>query len=318
MTISLPIIDISGLASPNPAARRAVGTALQAACLEHGFFYCVGHGVPQGLIGAAMEQSRAMFDLPEAAKDAVDKSLSPCNRGYEQLGGQTLQPGAMPDRKEGYYIGEELSELDPRVQAGKFNHGANQWPAGLPGFEPVMMAYFAALKVVGAKLMRGMALSLGLDEDYFDFFTTQPMATLRLLHYPPARPEVPDEMGAGAHTDFGGLTILLQDDNGGLQVKDPHGDGWIDAPPVEGAYVVNLGDMISRWTNDRYVSTLHRVINTSGDERYSIPFFYTGNPDTEVSCIPTCLGEGGSAKYPPVTVLDHLRSMYVKTYVTEA
>lgn len=140
------------------------------------------------------------------------------------------------------------------------------------------------------------------------------MMTLRLLHYPPARPEEPDEMGAGAHTDFGGLTILLQDDNGGLQVRDPHGKGWIEAPPIPGAYVVNLGDMIARWTNDRYVSTLHRVINRSGNERYSIPFFYTGNPDTMVECLPTCLAEGETPKYPPVTTLEHLRAMYARTY----
>lgn len=314
--MGLPVIDVSGLASSDPAARYAVGEDLRAACLQHGFFYCVGHGVPEGLISAVMAQTRALFDLPTEAKLAVDKSLSPCNRGYEHLGGQTLQPGALPDRKEGYCIGDELSALDPRVAGGKFNHGPNQWPKGLPGFQPVMMAYYAALTVVAQRLMRGMALSLDLDERYFDGFTTQPMGTVRLLHYPPARPDVPDGMGAGAHTDFGGLTILLQDDNGGLQVKDPHGQGWIDAPPVPGAYVVNLGDMIARWTNDRYVSTLHRVINRSGNERYSVPFFYSGNPDTEVRCIPTCLDLGETPKYPPVTVLNHLRSMYDRTYAT--
>ena len=314
--MGLPIIDISGLASSDPAARRAVGDALKAACLEHGFFYCTGHGVPQGLIDAAMAQTRALFDLPMEAKLAVDKAKSPCNRGYEHLGGQTLQPGAMPDRKEGYYIGDDLSDLDPRVQNGLFNHGANQWPQDLPGFQAVMMGYYAALCVVSETLMRGLALSLDLPEDYFKGFTTQPMGTVRLLHYPPARPEVPDEMGAGAHTDFGGLTILLQDDNGGLQVKDPHGKGWIDAPPVPGAYVVNLGDMISRWTNDRYVSTLHRVINRSGNERYSIPFFYTGNPATQVACIPTCLKDGETPKYEPVSVLGHLQAMYARTYAS--
>lgn len=310
--MGLPVIDISGLAASDPAARRAVGEALREACLAHGFFYCTGHGVPQGLVDAAMEQTRALFALPEAAKAALDKARSPANRGYEGLGGQTLQPGAMPDRKEGFYIGEDLRPDHPRIRAGVFNAGANLWPADLPGFRPAMVAYFAALNVVAARLMAGLALSLNLAEDHFDGFTTDPAATLRLLHYPPARPEAPDEMGAGAHTDFGGLTILLQDDNGGLQVRGP--EGWIDAPPVPGAYVVNLGDMIARWTNDRYRSTLHRVINRSGRERHSIPFFYSGNPDHEVRCIETCLGPGEAPKYPPLRVQDHLRAMYARTY----
>lgn len=310
--MGLPVIDISGLAASDPAARRAVGDALRAACLEHGFFYCTGHGVPQGLIDAAMAQTQALFDLPETAKLALDKAQSPANRGYEHLGGQTLQPGAMPDRKEGFYIGEDLAPDHPRVMAGAFNAGANLWPDDLPAFRPVMVAYFAALNVVAARLMQGLALSLELPEDHFSAFTTDPAATLRLLHYPPSRPEVPDELGAGAHTDFGGLTILLQDDNGGLQVMGK--DGWIEAPPVPGAYVVNLGDMIARWTNDRYRSTLHRVINRSGNERYSIPFFYSGNPDHKVRCLPTCLADGEQPKYPPVRVQDHLRAMYARTY----
>lgn len=119
-------------------------------------------------------------------------------------------------------------------------------------------------------------------------------------------------MGAGAHTDFGGLTILLQDDVGGLQVKGS--DGWIEAPPIDGAFVINLGDMISRWTNDRYRSTLHRVVNRSGRERYSIPFFYSGNPDHEVSCIPTCLAPGEKPRHEPIRVQDHMRAMYQRTY----
>ncbi len=310
--MGLPVIDISGLSASDPAARRAVGDALREACLEHGFFYCTGHGIPQGLIEAVMLQTRALFALPDEAKAAVNKAKSVCNRGYEELGGQTLQPGAAPDRKEGYYIGEEIGEGDPRL--GRFNHGPNQWPSDLPGFQPAMSAYFAALSTLGAALMRGMALSLELPEDSFDGFTRRPLATLRLLHYPPTLPENPDALGAGAHTDFGGLTILLQDEVGGLQVRDAEG-GWIEAPPVPGAYVVNLGDMIARWTNDRYRSTLHRVINRSGRERYSVPFFYSGNPDYEVRCIPTCLGAGESPRYAPTTVEGHLRAMYERTYV---
>ncbi len=307
---SLPVIDITGLTASDPAARRAVGSALREACSAHGFFYCTGHGVPRALMDTVMAETRALFDLSEADKAVIDKSLSRCNRGYEPLGGQTLQPGAMPDRKEGFYIGEEVTEDDPRL--GRFNHGPNQWPADLPAFRPVMMAYFAALSVVGATLMRGMALSLDLEETAFEAFTHRPLVTLRLLHYPPSRPEIPDEMGAGAHTDFGGLTLLMQDEVGGLQVEES--DGWIEAPPVPGAYIVNLGDMIARWTNDRYRSTRHRVINRSGRERYAVPFFYSGNPDYEVACIKTCLAPGEQPTYPTVTVEDHLKAMYARSY----
>jgi len=310
--MGLPIIDISGLGTTDDDARRAVGQALREACLDHGFFYCAGHGVPQGLIDAALDQTKTLFDLPPEAKQALDKAQNPANRGYEGLGAQTLQPGAAPDLKEGFYLGEDLRPDHPHIIAGVFNAGANVWPSNLPAFQPVMVAYFAALKVVAARLMRGLAISLDLVETHFDAFTREPAATLRLLHYPPSAPDTPEELGAGAHTDFGGLTILLQDDVGGLQVTGP--ESWIEAPPVPGAFVVNLGDMIARWTNDRYRSTLHRVINRSGTERYSVPFFYSGNPEHEVACLPTCLPPGEAPKYRPVKVQDHLREMYARTY----
>ena len=138
---------------------------------------------------------------------------------------------------------------------------------------------------------------------------------MRLLHYPPKRINAHDnEKGAGAHTDFGGLTLLLQDAVGGLQVFDRTNRTWINAQPVADSFIVNLGDMIARWTNDRYRSTLHRVVNDSGKERYSVPFFYSGNPDHEVSCIPTCLEPQETAKYPPIKVEDHIKAMYDKTY----
>lgn len=314
-TSALPVIDISGLSSSDPARRRAVGLALKEACLDKGFFYCAGHGVPVGLIEAVFTEAKALFDLPAEAKDALDKSASHCNRGYEALGGQTLEAGAPPDRKEGYYIGLELPPDDPRVVARRFNRGPNRWPQDLPGFRPVMRAYFSALQDLGETLMRGMALSLDLEENAFDAYCRDPLATLRLLHYPPQRDgAAPGEKGAGAHTDFGALTILLQDSNGGLQVFDAASNGWIHADPMPGTFVVNLGDMIARWTNDRYRSTLHRVINASGRERYSVPYFYVGNPDYEVACIRTCLGVGEEARYPAVTVEQHLRQMYAKTY----
>jgi isopenicillin N synthase-like dioxygenase len=312
---ALPVIDISGLSSSAPAARRAVGLALRQACLDRGFFYVTGHGIPAGLIDAVLAEARRFFDRPMADKLLVDKSLSTCNRGYEPLRAQTLETGAPPDLKESFYVGPEQRADHPRVLAGRFNQGPNLWPKDLPGFRPVMMAYFAAMLDLAERLMGGLALSLELADDYFADYCADPHATLRLLHYPPQPADAaPGEKGAGAHTDFGGLTLLLQDPVGGLQVRGQQPGEWIHATPIQGAYVVNLGDMIARWTNDRYRSTVHRVVNASGRERYSVPFFFTGNLDQVVECLPGCLAPGEVPKYPATTTEGHLQAMYRRTY----
>jgi isopenicillin N synthase-like dioxygenase len=312
---SLPVIDLTGLRSPHPADRLAVAQALKVACAQRGFFYVTQHGIEPELTDAVFAQSRQLFDLPMQEKALIHKAHSRFNRGYEPLRGQTLQPGMPPDVKEGFYIGNELALDDPRVLAGKFNHGPNQWPPGLPGFRPVMERYFARMLDLGQLLMGGLALSLGMPQNAFDDFLTGAMGTVRLLHYPPqpANPH-PGEKGCGEHTDFGCITLLLQDLCGGLQVWDAEGQGWIDAPPLPGAYVVNLGDLIARWTNGRYHSTLHRVVNSSGRERYSVPFFLTGRPDYEVACLPSCLGPGELPRHPPITVEQHLTACYRRTY----
>jgi isopenicillin N synthase-like dioxygenase len=311
----LPIIDIGGLSSNSQADRRAVAERLRAACLDNGFFYVVNHGVAAALIDALFDQTRRLFDSSPAAKSAVDKSLSFCQRGFEPMRAQTLEAGAPPDLKESFYIGPELSLDDPRVVARRFNHGPNQWPPAMPGFRPVMETYFAMMLDLSRKLMTGLALALDLDENYFTAYCTHPHATLRLLHYPPQPADAaPGEKGAGAHSDFGGLTLLLQDEVGGLQVRGKSEGEWIHATPIPGAFVVNLGDMIARWTNDRFRSTVHRVVNASGRQRYSVPFFYSGNPDQEVECLPSCLQRDEAPKYPPTTVEGHLREMYRRTY----
>jgi isopenicillin N synthase-like dioxygenase len=311
----LPIIDVSRLSAGDAAPRRAVAAELHRACLDKGFFYVVGHGVPPGLIDAVLAQTRTFFAQPLQTKLAVDMKRSSCNRGYEPLRGQRLEADAPADLKEGFYLGLDLPPDDPRVRAQRFNRGPNLWPADLPGFRPTMRAYFAAMLDLGERLMAGLALALGLPEDHFAGFVREPLAGLRLLHYPPQpATAAPNEKGAGAHTDFGSLTLLLQDDIGGLQVWDAHSAAWSDAAPVAGAYVVNLGDIIARWTNDRYRSTLHRVINASGRERYSVPFFFAGNPDQLVECIPACLAAGEHPRYEVTTIEQHLQQMYRKTY----
>ena len=311
---ALPIIDVSGLRSADAADRKAVSQALRGACLDKGFLYLTGHGISTELRDAVFRETASFFDLPVEEKEKINLTKSSCNRGYEPFQGQSLDPTAQPDLKEGFYSGREIPEDDPRVIASKFNHGPNQWPEAQPGFQPVMEDYHARMVELGRLVMRGIALSLGLEESHFDTFCKDEIATLRLLHYPPqpANPD-PGEMGCGEHTDFGTLTFLMQDDCGGLQVRDDQA-GWIHAEPVPDTYVVNLGDMMARWTNDTYHSTLHRVVNTSGRERYSVPFFYMGNPDYPVRCIETCLEEGDEPKYPDTTVVQHYQDMYRATY----
>ena len=309
-----PIVSLAGMRSGNAADRVEVAKIFRAACLDKGFLYIIDHDIPQELIEAVFVQTRRFFALPFERKREVDMAHSPYHRGYEPLRGQALETGTPPDIKEGFYLGNELPEQDPRVKAGLFDHGPNQWPADLTGFRETLDVYYDRMEILCRLTMRTLALALDLPEDHFEHFCDDAVSNLKLLHYPPQLANAhPDEKGCGAHTDWGAITYLLQDDVGGLQVWD-EGHGWIDAPPVEGAFVLNLGDLIARWTNDRFRSTLHRVINRSGRERYSVPFFFTGRPDHEVVCFPTCLAPGEIPKYPPTTTLEHLKTMYDRSY----
>ena len=308
--INLPVIDVDALRSPSPEIRNAAVAALRTACLDNGFFYISNHGIPDQLAEGVFSAARSLFELPAAEKNTLDLSKSPCGHGYEPLKRQTLEAGAPADLKEGYYMGSEAGSN------AKFT-GPNLWPTTLPAFRASMEAYYGEMRALAESIMQGLALSLSLDPDYFAEFCRQPYARLRLLHYPPQPPNAGEnEKGAGAHTDFGGITILLQDSCGGLQVLDRKTDSWIHADPVPGTFVVNLGDMMARWTNDRYQSTLHRVVNTSGRERYSIPFFFHGNLDYAVECIPTCLDAGERPAYDGTTVASHFVKKMSQSYAT--
>ena len=315
---ALPLIDISGLFSSSVADRLTVAERIGAASRDKGFFYIEHHGVPESLIMAVFREARRFFDLSLAERLAISRDRSFCNRGYEPMGGQDLERIGVPDLKESFELGVELDESDPRVVARKVNHGPNQWPQSLPEFRGAIGDYFGCMLDLAIRLMAGLALSLGLAEDHFAGFCTEPVALMRLLRYPrqPAVPR-PGEKGCGAHTDWGALTLLLQDDAGGLQIRDPI-HGWLMAPPRNGALIVNLGDLIARWTNDIYRSTEHRVINSSGHDRLSVPFFLDGNPDHLVSCLPGCANAGKPPKYPPVTVAGHTQAMHQASFVDTA
>jgi isopenicillin N synthase-like dioxygenase len=318
MSLSLPVVDISKLHSQDPGERASVGETIRKACLDKGFMYVVGHGVDHQLMDRVFMQSKAFFDQPLDFKMALLCDSKEARRGYEPEKLARFEPGTAPDLKESFYIGADMTADDPRCFAGQFDCGPNRWPS-LQGWRDDMEAYFNQMMAFGRILYSGLALSLDLQADFFDkLLNTEPHAILRLLKYPPQEGGADtNQRGIGAHTDFGGLSLLTQDSVGGLQVHDG-ANGWIDVPPVEGAYIINLGDMIARWTNDRYRSTLHRVINQADKERYSVAFFINGNPDHVVSCLPTCLAEGDQPHYPPITVGNHIRERVRDTYAALA
>jgi isopenicillin N synthase-like dioxygenase len=278
MTERLPIIDMAPLIGGTGEARASVAREIGAACAAHGFFYAVGHGVSPEVLANLETQSRRFFALPDAAKMAIGMARGGrAWRGYFPVGGELTS--GQPDLKEGLYLGTELPADHPRVQAGLPMHGANLWPQQLPDLRLAATAYMQAATRAAAALMEGVSLSLGLEADYFArAYTGEPTVLFRIFHYPATAPRGTDwsrSWGVGEHTDYGLLTLLAQDRHGGLQVKAP--GGWIDAPPIEGALVCNIGDMLERLTAGRFKSTPHRVLNQSGQDRLSFPLFF--DPD---------------------------------------
>jgi isopenicillin N synthase-like dioxygenase len=308
----IPVIDIAPLLQGDAGARAEVAARIGKACREIGFFYIINHGVPAELIARVYAEAERFFSQSEAEKTQIAIEKSSVHRGYFRVGGENLDPARQKldgDFKEGVKIGRDLGPVHPLVQAATPLHGPNQWPINLPGWQAVMQEYYDVMEKLGRQLMRAFALALGLAEDWFDRWLNVPMTTLGLLHYPPQRGRITEaQLGAGAHSDYGCLTMLAQDDAGGLQVLARSGQ-WLDAPPVPGSFVVNIGDMMERWTNGVFTSTLHRVINISGRERYSLPYFFDPDFNAEVVCLPTCLAPAETPKYPPTTSGRHLLDM---------
>jgi isopenicillin N synthase-like dioxygenase len=277
---SLPIVDVGPLLAGG-AGRDHVVAALDAACRDVGFVCVVGHGVAPELLGRLDGLAREFFARPDAEKAAIAMPLGGLAwRGWFPVGGELTS--GRPDRKEGLYVGRELGRDHPHVVAGRPMHGPNLWPAEPAGLRAATLAWMDAMESVGQALLRGLALALGLDAGHFAReITADPTVLFRIFHYPPGDG---DEWGVGEHTDYGLLTLLAQDDCGGLQVRARH--GWIDVPPDPEVLVVNIGDMLDRMTGGRYRSTPHRVRNTSGRDRLSFPFFLDPSWDAVVEPLP--------------------------------
>lgn len=270
LTDSLPIIDIASLRRGARDLTR-VGADLDHACCEFGFFYVTGHGIDPALSARLMMLGRKFFELPLEQKLAIEMARGGrAWRGYFPVDGELTS--GRPDRKEGIYFGTELGPDDARVRDGVPLHGMNLYPA-LPGFRESLLTYIDEVTAVGQLLLRGIAAGLGLPQDYFlERYTRDPTVLFRIFNYPPSTADAHDnELGVGEHTDYGLLTLLRQDEIGGLEVW--HRDAWLPAPPVTDSFVCNVGDMLERLTGGRYVSALHRVRNVSMQDRISMPLF---------------------------------------------
>jgi isopenicillin N synthase-like dioxygenase len=297
--MTIPVIDLVD------ADVSTVASRIDDALATSGFMAVVGHGVEPALIGKAFDASRRFFALPEADKRRWHIDGWPLKRRFDPVGWQALDPSQPPDIKESFYLGVEAI-------------GPNQWPheALVPGFRVAMEAYSAACDTLARRLMRLCERALSLPAGHFGGFMRQPTCTTRLLHYPPQPAVVaPGQIGCGAHTDWGALTLLAQDDAGGLQVQGRDGT-WTDVTPIPGAFVVNIGDLMARWTHDRWRSTMHRVVNrVAGRERYSIAYFFDLDAEAVILPLPGCVPAGETPRYGPITAGEHLVEMYRRTTV---
>jgi isopenicillin N synthase-like dioxygenase len=268
----IPVIDVHDLVAGSPG-RNAVAARLGEACRQSGFFYVVGHGISEALQQRLRELSQRFFAQDLETKLKIRMALGGrAWRGYFRVGDELTS--GKPDQKEGVYFGAELPADHPLVQKSTPLHGPNLFPAEPAGLRETVLEYMAALTHLGHRLMAGLALSLNLDESYFaDRCTAAPLTLFRIFNYPP--PRDPALWGVGEHTDYGMLTILLQDDAGGLEVKSR--SRWVAAPPVPDSFVCNIGDMLDRMTRGLFRSTPHRVRNPAPRDRLSFPFFFDPN-----------------------------------------
>jgi len=307
---TVPLIDFGGMLQGGAQSKARVAAALREACTNVGFFYITNHGVPLELVASMFAQCPRFFDLPLEQKMQLHVKKSSHYIGYIAMRDENANPLASKgDLHEAFdFIAEDV-KVGSELWEGDFRKAGNQWPAGLPGFHEVMTRYSIAMRQLSWRLFCAFALALGLPEDYFAPMSSTPMTLIRILHYP-SQPGPFDEarMGTGAHTDHECFTILCQDTVPALQVQNRRGQ-WIDAPPIAGSFVVNIGDLMARWTNGLFASTPHRVANLSGQGRHSIPCFVGANADAVIEALPSCVGPDSPAKFSPVVAGDYVSSL---------
>ncbi|KAM6494260.1 hypothetical protein JOM56_010621 [Amanita muscaria] len=339
---NIPVIDLTNITSSDPTLRQALAREVRNACINVGFFYVSNHSIPEAVINNGLEGTKQFFSLPLESKMEVENKKSPSFRGYAPILSGNNNPENAGDLHEGFQFGwEELvnakgargEEIDGAMS------GANQWPSETeaPDFRRAALTYYHAAVELGKLLFPIFALALELPEDYFEdkaspsifnarLSTRHSAAIMGVLHYPPQTSQVDGRViGIGAHTDLKSFntcrsrtaqcfTILWQEPQiQALQVLNADKE-WIDAPPIDGTLVINLGDQFARWTNDVFKSTVHRAINRSGVRRYSIPLFFGTDYNVKLEPIPSCVSEARPPKYEVVNAGDYVKSRFQATY----
>jgi isopenicillin N synthase-like dioxygenase len=319
-----PVFDLGRFETSGGAERRALAREVDQICRTTGFLAIVNHGVAQDVIDSVWSKARAFFDLPP---DEKQKARAPyVGYPYGYLGpelealAKSRNVDTPPDLKESFNGGPSSAPSDMTdAEALAFCYAATIWPNRPEGFTAAWTAYYAAMEDLAARIMKIFALALDLPEDYFERFIDAPVSGLRALNYPEQKTlPKPGQLRAGAHTDYGSLTILLpQEGSKGLEILNPEG-AWTPVPPAPGAFVINIGDLMARWTNDRWVSTLHRVVNPAPEDgglsrRQSLAFFHQPNWFAEIQCLPACLAPGEKPKYAPVLSGPYLMSKFKAT-----
>jgi isopenicillin N synthase-like dioxygenase len=296
---SIPIIDVGPFLAGAAGSANALASEIVRTCLDTGFLVITNHGVPQEIINRAFAAAASFFALDEASKLALKVGKE--NIGYLPYGGQTVRTSTVhkntkPNYSESFYI----TTPDPDPAKNEPDHDRNQWPPGMDAFKAAQVTYFQTMRALAHRLLPVFALALDLPADYFEGDFTGPSSIVRLIEYAPQMEDEADKFGFAPHTDGSFITLLPQSRFPGLEVRTKSGE-WLRPPSIAGTLVVNTGEMLAHYSNDRFVPTPHRVLNRSPNTRHAMPFFYGPNRQKVISCVPTCVSESNPARYTPST-----------------
>ena len=317
VTRAIPVIDVGPAFRGEPGGLDDVAAEVRRASEQVGFFYVAGHGVPQPIIDAAFAASRELHAMPAAEKQAL--RINENNIGYLPVNesiqrASKVHKATRPNYNESFFISHDRGHEHPDVVAGLPLRGMNQWPDGHDAMRVAMVRYFTTMERVGERLLPILARALELPADWFaPFFQDEAHINLRVLHYPPQETDDDEQFGQGPHTDNSFITMLAREDVPGLAVGLPNGE-WLAPPVIDGTLLVNLGNMMKRWSNDRFLSTPHGVLNDSGKDRYSIAFFYSPTVSAKIECVPTCVSAENPARYEPAVYRDLVLDFYNANY----